>query len=66
MLPEVGKLLVQVLRKITIFKGRSPTQTKRILGICTYKSYSAVTELCLGDSPSDEMCTCCYRVGSRF
>ena len=52
---EAGKLLVQVLRKIPIFKGLSPTQTKRILGICTYKSYSAGTELCLSDSPSDEM-----------
>ena len=32
-------------------------QTKRILGICTCKSYSAGIELCLSDSPSDAMCT---------
>ena len=52
---NTGKLLVQVLRKIPIFKGLSPSQVKKILGLCAHKSYKVGYELCRNNTPSDEM-----------
>ena len=53
--PEPSKLLVQVLRKIPIFKGLSPSQVKKILGLCVHKSYKPGSKVCRSNSPSDEM-----------
>ena len=52
---NTGKLLVQVLRKILIFKGLSPSQVKKILGLCAHKLYKVRYELCRNNTPSDEM-----------
>ncbi|HIG52383.1 MAG TPA: response regulator [Candidatus Latescibacteria bacterium] len=53
--PESSKLLVLVLRKIPIFKGLSPSQVKKILGLCMHKSYKMGSQVCRSNSPSDEM-----------
>ena len=53
--PQTSKLLVQVLRKIPIFKGLSPSQVKKILGLCVHKSYELGSQVCRSNSPSDEM-----------
>ena len=52
---ESSKLLVNVLRKIPIFKGLSPSQVKKILGLCSHKSYKPGAQVCRRNSPSDEM-----------
>ena len=49
------KLLVQVLRKIPIFKGLSPSQVKRILSLCSHKQFEPGEFVCRNDTPSDEM-----------
>ena len=49
------KLLIQVLRKIPIFKGLSPSQVKRILSLCTHKQFEPGELVCRNDTPSDEM-----------
>ena len=49
------KLLIQVLRKIPIFKGLSPTQVKKILALCTHKSCDTGDHICKSGTPSDEM-----------
>jgi len=53
--PETSKLLVQVLRKIPIFKGLSPSQVKMVLSLCTPKSYKPGSQVCRSNTPSDEM-----------
>ena len=50
---NTGKLLVQVLRKIPIFTGLSPSQVKKILGLCAHKLYKVGYELCRNNTPSD-------------
>ena len=55
MATNTGKLLVQVLSKIPIFKGLSSSQVKMILGLCAHKSYNIGYELCRNNTPSDEM-----------
>jgi CRP-like cAMP-binding protein len=49
------KLLVQVLRKIPIFKGLSPTQVRTILSLCSHKTFQPEDRICQSNSPSDEM-----------
>ena len=49
------KLLIQVLRKIPIFKGLSPTQVKRILALCSHKSCKPGDIICQSGTASDEM-----------
>jgi len=53
--PESSKLRVQVLRKIPVFKGLSPSQVKKILGLCTPKSYPPGAYVCQSHTASDEM-----------
>ena len=53
--PETSKLLVQVLRKIPIFKGLSPSQVKMILSLCAHKSFRPGRQVCRSNTPSDEM-----------
>ena len=52
---DSSKLLVQVLRKIPIFKWLSPSRVKSILGLCVHKSYKLGSQVCRSNSPSDEM-----------
>ncbi|MGY8822859.1 MAG: cyclic nucleotide-binding domain-containing protein [Candidatus Latescibacterota bacterium] len=52
---ESSKLLVHVLRKIPIFKGLSPSQVKKIIGLCAHKSFKPGAHVCRSNSPSDEM-----------
>ena len=49
------KLLVQVLRKIPIFRGLSPTQVRTILSLCSHRTCKPEEKLCQSNSPSDEM-----------
>lgn len=53
--PELSKTLIQAIQKIPIFKGLSPTQTHKILHLCTPKTYQSGERVCTSDSPSDEM-----------
>ena len=55
MSPQTSKLLVQVLRKIPIFKSLSPSQVKKILGLCVHKSYKLGSQICRSNTSSDEM-----------
>lgn len=48
-------LLVQVLRKIPLFKGLSPAQIKKILGLCFHKLYNPNEVVCRSKAPSDEL-----------
>jgi CRP-like cAMP-binding protein len=49
------KLLIQVLRKIPIFNGLSPSQVKRILSLCTNKLFEPGQLICRSNTLSDEM-----------
>ncbi|HJP33855.1 MAG TPA: response regulator [Candidatus Latescibacteria bacterium] len=49
------KLLIQVLRKIPIFKGLSPSQVKKILGLCQNKAYEPGEHVCDSGTKPDEM-----------
>ncbi|MFH1566435.1 MAG: response regulator [Gemmatimonadota bacterium] len=49
------KLLIQVLRKIPIFKGLSPTQVRKVLGLCQHRQHPPGAKVCQANSPSDEM-----------
>ncbi len=53
--PNREKLLIQVLRKIPIFTGLSPSQVKRILSLCSHKQYEPGELVCRSNTPSDEM-----------
>jgi CheY-like chemotaxis protein len=53
--PGKEKLLVQVLRKIPIFKGLSPTHVKTILSLCSHRTCQPEEKICQSNSPSDEM-----------
>jgi CheY-like chemotaxis protein len=52
---ESSRLLVQVLRKIPLFNGLSPTQVKKILALCVHRSCQPGTKVCQSGSASDEM-----------
>jgi len=49
------KLLTQIVRKIPIFTGLSPSQVKRILLLCTHRQYEPGELVCRSNTPSDEM-----------
>ena len=49
------KLLIQVLRKIPIFKGLSPSQVKKILGLCQHRQFEPGEKVCQSGTASDEM-----------
>ncbi|MEW6752429.1 MAG: response regulator [Candidatus Latescibacterota bacterium] len=52
---ETSKLLVQVLRKIPIFRSLSPSQVKKVLSLCTPRPLQPGSVLCTTNTPSDEM-----------
>jgi CheY-like chemotaxis protein len=49
------KLLIQVLRKIPIFTDLSPTQLKKVLGLCVHRQCEPGDIICTSGTPSDEM-----------
>jgi len=49
------ELLIQVMKKIPIFKGLGPTQASKILAHCVHKSFAPGDKVCVIDTPSDEM-----------
>lgn len=49
------KLLIQVLRKIPIFNGLSPTQVRKILGLCVHRQYGPGDRVCESGTRPDEM-----------
>jgi CheY-like chemotaxis protein len=53
--PESSRLLVQVLRKIPLFTGLSPSQVKKILSLCVHRDCEPGAQICRSGSASDEM-----------
>ena len=53
--PEPKKALVQVLKKIPLFRDLSPSQIQKVLVICSAKSYCANEVICGKGSSSGEM-----------
>jgi CRP-like cAMP-binding protein len=53
--PESSKPLIEALRKISLFRGLSPTQVRQMLGVCARKSYQPGDKVCTSNMPSDEM-----------
>lgn len=49
------KELVEVLKKIPLFHGLSPTQIQLILDQCSAKSVDPATKVCVRGKPSDEL-----------
>jgi CheY-like chemotaxis protein len=49
------KLLIQVLKKIPIFRGLSPTQVRKVLSICQHRSFEAGDRVCESGTRPDEM-----------
>ena len=47
--------LLQVLRKIPLFKGLDPPRIKKILGLCVHKVYQPDQLICRSGAPSEEM-----------
>jgi len=47
--------LLQVLRKIPLFKGLEPPKIKKILGLCIHKVFQAEQLICRSGAPSDEL-----------
>jgi CheY-like chemotaxis protein len=52
---ETSKLLVQVLRKIPLFRGLSPSQVKTVLGLCVHRTFLPGEVICQSNTASDEM-----------
>jgi signal-transduction protein with cAMP-binding, CBS, and nucleotidyltransferase domain len=50
-----NKHLSQLLKKIPIFDGLSPTQIHKVLSICSHKSCEIDEVICSNNTPSDEM-----------
>ena len=50
-----NRALIQVLKKIPIFNGLSPSQIQKVLSLCKSKSLSIGEPLFVAGSPSDEM-----------
>lgn len=49
------QLLIQVLKKIPIFKGLAPTQVRKILGLCVHRQYQPGERICESGTRPDEM-----------
>lgn len=49
------RTLLQVLRKIPLFKGLEPPKIKKILGLCMHKVFQAEQLICRSGALSDEL-----------
>ncbi|MBT4501749.1 MAG: response regulator [Gemmatimonadetes bacterium] len=52
---ERNKALVQTIQKIPVFNGLSPSQGKKVLGLCVPKILQGGDTLCARGTPSDAM-----------
>ena len=52
---ERTKELAEVLKKVPLFRGLSPTQIRLILSQCTSNQFEAGEHICRSGNPSDEM-----------
>ena len=52
---EPNKALVQVLKKIPIFKDLSPPQVRQVLSICTSRAFQPQDNICTSGTPSEEI-----------
>jgi CheY-like chemotaxis protein len=52
---ERSKALVQTIQKIPVFNGLSPSQGKKVLGLCIPKILQGGDTLCVRGTPSDAM-----------
>ena len=52
---EQNKTLLQTLKKIPIFKGLSPSQVKKVLGLCQSRACAPGDVVCARGTDSDEM-----------
>ena len=50
-----GRALVEIVKKVSVFKGLSPTQIKRILSVCEPRSYAENDIVCARNSASEAM-----------
>lgn len=55
MAPPTSELLIQVISKIPLFKGVSPTQVRQILSMCEHRTVEEDDKLCETGNPCDEM-----------
>ena len=53
--PESNPALSQILKKIPIFAGLSPSQVQKVLGLFVRQTYESGRVLCESGSTSDEM-----------
>lgn len=52
---DKNKVLLQTLKKIPIFKGLSPSQVQKVLGLCQPRSCATGEVVCARGTNSDEM-----------
>jgi signal-transduction protein with cAMP-binding, CBS, and nucleotidyltransferase domain len=52
---RIDKSFGEVLKKIPLFKGLSPSGIQKILGICSPQAYEPETQICKADSPSNRL-----------
>ena len=52
---EKSSALVQIIKKIPVFDGLSPSQVQKVLGICQPATYGPQDVVCARDSMSEEM-----------
>jgi CheY-like chemotaxis protein len=52
---ERSKALIQTVSKISIFKGLSPSQAQKILGLCASKTFTSGEVVCEQNTPSNQM-----------
>jgi CRP-like cAMP-binding protein len=52
---EKSKALLQILKKIPIFKSLSPSQVQKVLGLCEAKTFKEKETICAQGSDSNEM-----------
>ncbi len=52
---EQNKTLLETLKKIPIFKGLSPSQVKKVLGLCQSRVCAPGDVVCARGTDSDEM-----------
>ena len=52
---DQGRMLVEIVKKVSVFNGLSPTQIKKILAVCEPRSYAENDTVCARNTPSEAM-----------
>lgn len=55
MSPQPTELMVQVVGRLPLFKGFSPTQVRLVLGVCQHRVLDPGTVLCKAGTPADAL-----------